>query len=63
VLTCRDESEIFAHSDTLGKLLGFSIYSQDDAFVDRKPTRTSSGGVNRPNAARQYSPPPSAARG
>ncbi|MFI5611696.1 aldehyde dehydrogenase family protein [Amycolatopsis sp. NPDC051903] len=45
VLTYTDEEEIFAHSDSLGKPLGFSIYSQDREFIDRVLDNTTSGGV------------------
>jgi aldehyde dehydrogenase (NAD+) len=45
VLTYTDEEEIYAHADTLGKPLGFSVYSRDDAFVDRVLANTTSGGV------------------
>jgi aldehyde dehydrogenase (NAD+) len=45
VLTYTDEEEIYTHADTLGKPLGFSVYSRDDAFVDRVLANTTSGGV------------------
>ncbi|MFR0357647.1 aldehyde dehydrogenase family protein [Streptomyces sediminimaris] len=45
VLTYTDEEEIFAHSDALGKPLGFSVYSKDDAFIERMLDNTTSGGV------------------
>ncbi|WNI18741.1 aldehyde dehydrogenase family protein [Actinacidiphila sp. ITFR-21] len=45
VLTYTDESEIYAHSDSLGKPLGLYIYSQDEDFVERVLDNTTSGGV------------------
>jgi aldehyde dehydrogenase (NAD+) len=45
VLTYTDEQEIYAHSASLGKPLGFYIFSSDDEFVERVLANTTSGGV------------------
>ncbi|MEU3982795.1 aldehyde dehydrogenase family protein [Streptomyces sp. NPDC026672] len=45
VMTYTDVEEIFAHSDSLGKPLGFYIYSEDQQFIDHILDNTTSGGV------------------
>ncbi|MFD2495084.1 aldehyde dehydrogenase family protein [Amycolatopsis jiangsuensis] len=45
VLTYVDEEEIYEYVDSLGKPLGLSVHSRDEAFIQRVLDNTTSGGV------------------
>lgn len=53
VLTYTDEEQVFDHVEAAGKPLAVSIYSRDQAFIDRVLENTMSGGVSI-NASNQH---------